>query len=45
MIGLGVEPEVEMKLANLDRYLHAGRFIKPGAREVAMGLSCSTNLA
>ncbi|NLV92237.1 MAG: ABC transporter permease [Firmicutes bacterium] len=37
MIGLGVEPEVEMKLANLDRYLHAGRFIKPGAREVAMG--------
>ena len=37
MIGLGVEPEVEMKLANLDRYLLAGRFIKPGAREVAMG--------
>lgn len=37
MMGLGVEPQTEMKLAKLSRYLHAGRFIKPGTAEVVMG--------
>lgn len=36
-LALGVDPQAEMKLARLDRYLVNGRFIEPGQTEVVMG--------
>ncbi len=44
MMGLGVEPEAEMELAKLDRYLHAGRFVEPGKEEVALGATLLAKL-
>lgn len=34
---LGVDPQVEMELAHLDRYLAHGRFVKSGETEIVMG--------